>query len=233
MLKDQELSFNALPGVPEELNGIVRAEGQFNSPGILPGTVKLDESFNLDALETAIELDRSKVLHIASHFRFNADNRDSFLLLGNNGALTLSDFNGFSLSGVELLTLSACDTAGILKADGREIEGLGMSAQSKGAKAVIATLWSVADRSTSLLMQEFYKQRAQSSVKSRSLPKAEALRQAQLSLLYGKDYLSSYRQSKRGPVVAGEKTASSRPNSDAPFAHPYYWAPFILIGNAR
>ncbi len=60
---------------------------------------------------------------------------------------------------MDLLTLSACDTATGSSADGREVDGLGMIAQKQGAKAVIATLWAVADESTGRLMAEFYRLR--------------------------------------------------------------------------
>jgi len=63
-------------------------------------------------------------------------------------------------SGVDLLTLSACNTAtGGTGANGKEVEGFGVLAQRQGAKSVIASLWPVADSSTKVLMQEFYRLR--------------------------------------------------------------------------
>ena len=110
--------------------------------------------------------------------------------------------------GVDLLTLSACNTA-INGGDGsgEEIDGFGELAQQQGAKAVIASLWSVADASTGLLMQKFYQLRMRDS---NPMTKAEALQEAQLALL-------------RKEVRA--------PSGDKDYAHPYFWAPFILIGN--
>jgi len=84
------------------------------------------------------------------------------------------------------------------------VDGLGILAQQKGARAVIASLWSVYDSSTGLLMQKFYEQWTTNA----GMPKAEALHQAQLALLRGE---------------AGNRA----------YTHPYYWAPFILIGNWR
>ena len=75
---------------------------------------------------------------------------------------------------------------------------------AEGAKAIIATLWPVADDSTTLLMQQFYRVHEM----ERGISKAEALRRAQLALLEG----------------------TGDPNRTR-FAHPYFWAPFILIGN--
>src|SRR5206468_7381725 len=86
------------------------------------------------------------------------------------------------LSGVYLLTLSACNTAiGGRGTDGKEVEGLAVLAHRQGAKAVLATLWPVADGSTQEVMQIFYRLRATTP----GLSKAEALRQAQLRLLAG------------------------------------------------
>jgi CHAT domain-containing protein len=66
--------------------------------------------------------------------------------------------------------------------DGREVDGLGILAQQKGARAVVATLWcAVNDAGTGLLMQTFYKQ----GTTHVDIPKVEALLVAQLALLRG------------------------------------------------
>ena len=126
---------------------------------------------------------------------------NSFLLLGDGKQLTLGDIRtqNYRFDNVDLLTLSACDTGlgGGRDAQGREIEGFGVIAQRQGAKAVLATLWPVSDQSTATLMAEMYRRRQEEK-----LTKAEALRQAQLSLL-----------------------------SQSRYSHPFYWAPFILMGN--
>src|SRR5262249_5718090 len=112
-------------------------------------------------------------------------------------------------------TLSACETAAGSERNGREIDGLGEVVQRKGARAVIASLWSVSDSSTGALMRKFY----EIWTTHPGMPKAEALRQAQVALL--KEELK--------PDVA----VPDRANSTKSFAHPYYWAPSILIGNRR
>src|SRR5262249_44363695 len=120
-----------------------------------------------------------------SHFQFRPGNEaESFLLLGDGSHLSLAQlkeqWNVFR--GVDLLTLSACDTAmGSSGATGTEVEGFAVLAQRKGAKAVVASLWPVADTSTQALMQTFYRQRESQP----GMPKVEALRQAQLALLRG------------------------------------------------
>jgi CHAT domain-containing protein len=89
---------------------------------------------------------------------------------------------------------------------------------------VIASLWPVADESTSNLMQEFYRIRESTP----GLTKLEALRQAQLHLLRGAE---------SSPIEAtpdGSNSSLSSPFQSSvktPFSHPFYWAPFFLMGN--
>jgi len=206
---------STLPAVPAELHAIIRETGTAESAGVMTGHTMLDDSFTEDNLKQAL-LQKYPLIHIASHFVFGAGNdTDSYLLLGGKEAggqrLTLAELNAdpdISFNDVELLTLSACNTALSIPGDGREVDGLGILAQRKGAKAVMATLWSVYDPSTSLLMQTFYR----NWTTGLPLSKAEALRRAQLALLHG----------------GADQTGSG---SKLPYAHPYYWAPFILIGN--
>jgi CHAT domain-containing protein len=125
-----------------------------------------------------------RLVHVASHFSMQpGDIKDSFLLLGggNDRKLSVNEIRQSLFNGVELLTLSACNTAvGSEKSNGVEVEGFGAVAQNQGAKAVIATLWAVADPSTRDLMVQFYSLYHS----NKSLNKAEALRQSQLSALY-------------------------------------------------
>ena len=143
--------FVALPGVVEELQGIIRDTGQAAATGVLPGALKLDAAFTAQAMRAALR-QRYPVVHIASHFHFRPGNETaSFLLLGDGSHLPLSEIKTWPnvFAGVDLLTLSACETAmGNAAGDGKEVEGFGVLAQRQGAKAVIATLWPVADAST-------------------------------------------------------------------------------------
>jgi CHAT domain-containing protein len=231
--------FPALPGVPAELQGIIRADGQAAAGGVLPGVIQLDAAFTAQALRAALR-QRYPVVHIASHFAFRPGNETaSFLLLGDGRPLPLSELKTWPsvFAGVELLTLSACETAlGNSAADGTEVEGFGVLAQRQGAKAVVATLWPVADASTTVLMQELYRRRETPP----GLPKIEALRQAQLALLRGQhpagDVVAHETQSilASGAAPRGGRERGGprfRLHPAAPYAHPFYWAPFILIGN--
>jgi CHAT domain-containing protein/Tfp pilus assembly protein PilF len=198
--------FRELPGVPQELRAIIRDQSSpaGGTEGLLEGKVMLDESFTKDAMKAALR-QNYQLVHIASHFRFQpGDETASFLLLGDvddhNNRLTLGEIRKLSFEGINLLTLSACETAmSDTKANGIEVESFGVLAQRQGAEAVLATLWRVADVTTPKLMREFYEQREA----NQGLSKADALRRAQLSLL----------------------------ESKTRFSHPYFWAPFILIGN--
>jgi CHAT domain-containing protein/uncharacterized protein HemY len=219
----------ALPSVSRELAGIIATKA--GDGGVLRGEIRLDGDFTLQTMRQTLELERFPVVHIASHFRFQPGNdTNSFLLLGDGGHFSLAELKTSAnlFGGVQLLTLSACNTG---VGDGTEVEGFGTLAQRQGAKAVIASLWPVADESTSLLMQEFYRIRESAP----EATKLEALRQAQLSLLRG--------------VVGGEGVGGDRglvhedelparveapkfvADPKARFGHPYYWAPFFLMGN--
>src|SRR5262249_33832025 len=84
--------FTPLPGVPEELHGIIRSEdnGGSTARGVLAGKVILDEAFTEEAMKFELRL-RYPMVHIASHFKFQPGNEtDSFLLLGDGSHLTLA-----------------------------------------------------------------------------------------------------------------------------------------------
>ncbi|GAB6037046.1 hypothetical protein JCM15519_16050 [Fundidesulfovibrio butyratiphilus] len=221
--------FTPLAAVPAELRGIVR---DATGGGVLPGVARLDEAFTLQSFRDALG-GSYPALHLASHFKFEpVDNLSSFLLLGDGTYLTLAALRDgdFDLGGVDLLTLSACDTAmGGNGAGGREVEGFGALVQKKGAKGVLATLWPVADASTAQLMRELYRLRQEDH-----LSKAEALRRAQLEMIQGGG-TSRRGDADRGQAVAVAASApASTPQAAFPgYSHPYYWAPFILMGNWR
>ena len=221
--------FAPLPSVAEELAGIIRNET--NTQGILPGTLLLDNEFTHAALARNLQ-SGTPVMHLASHFHFNpVVPGQSFLLLGDGQRLFLSELasnRALSFVGLEQLTLSACETAsGLGRGDGREVEGLGALMQKQGAFSVVATLWPIADASTSIFMQELYRQRF---VLGQN--KAEALRRAQLELM-GRNVPShtapkDFELRGRVRVAAVPKTPQWQ---EGGYSHPFYWAPFILLGN--
>ena len=223
--------FNPLPNVPAELDAIVRNKTK-DSQGIYPGEEFLNGAFDFRTLRD--NLTGHKILHLATHGAFVPGSSDkSYLLLGTGEQLTIPKINALTgLSNIHLVVLSACQTAlaGPLQ-DGVEIASAANYFLKGGAKAVMASLWSVDDASTSLTMQQFYKNLA-SGTPQKPMTKTEALRQAQLSLLQGKvTAAEALQRSIIGvvPVSGGQSTTVQSNSPD--FSHPYYWAPFILIGN--
>lgn len=224
-LSEARANFPALKNVPKELRGILRGS---DNTGLYPGQEFLNSAFDFRALRD--NLTNNKILHLATHGVFVPDSKNaSYLLLGSGDKLAIPEISTLTgLSNIHLVVLSACQTAlAGSRQDGVEIASVAYYFLNGGAKAVIASLWQVADESTSLMMQDFYKNMARGEKPT----KAEALRLAQLSLLYGKEV--SLTDIKRGGLtpepLPGEQT--KKPAARANFAHPYYWAPFILIGN--
>jgi CHAT domain-containing protein/Tfp pilus assembly protein PilF len=225
--------FPALPGVTQELQSIFRTDDK--DAGIMSGEVFSDTKFTKSAFYEAMKRHRP-VVHISSHFSFRpGDDSRSFLLLGDGTALTLKEMKKQEMlfEGVELLALSACNTAATQSdASGKEIDGFAELAQRLGAGAVMASLWAVADKSTALLMSEFYRLRKENP----RLTKAAALQLAQQEMIEGKlRPLTTAGQKRDTGEIAGSETGAPTYAYDPkkPYAHPYYWSPFILIGNWR
>jgi CHAT domain-containing protein len=220
-------NFSALPGVPAELHRIFRQDGspagKDGSP--VQGKVELDTDFTRETFEAAMRQPDKAVVHIATHF----DSRpgvaaNSNLLLGDGSEVSLAEIEAMPrlFSGVDLLTLSACSTAFTNGTeDGREVDSFGTIAQRLGAKAVIASLWSVSDEATAQLMETMYRIRQDKP----ELGKSEALRQAQTQMADGVLKPQAAGQGERG---VGVRRVQGGANA---WTHPYYWAPFILIGN--
>lgn len=224
-----------LPGVMPELDAVVHDPAVPESHGPMEGKLLPNEQFTLAALKAELGNDKSfSVVHIASHFVVETGNgEEPFLMLGGQESgdakgyqWNLSDLENSPVAfhGIRLFTLSACSTAkDYTSRNGLEMDSLGMVAQQKDAEAVLATLWDVNDASTSRLMSDFYSR----WVKHPDDGKAEALRQAQIAFLRGSS-ASPGAESNRGLQVEPEPTSTAH---DAGYSHPFYWAPFVLIGN--
>jgi CHAT domain-containing protein len=165
--------YRRLIAVADELNSIARSEGA--NAGVYPGTLRLDEALTEEPF--AEVLDGHQAVHVASHFKFVAwQEWGSYLLLGDGARLTVERLRDwrFDFAGIELMTLSACETSmGAGRANGREFEGFGALVQQRGAQAVIASLWPVADASTPLFMRHFYRARREGFSKAAALQKAQ------------------------------------------------------------
>jgi CHAT domain-containing protein len=229
-LSNAVAGFNPLPNVPAELDAIVRKKPN-DTIGIYPGLEFLNETFDFRALRD--NLTGRQILHVATHGQFVPGRQeDSYLVSGKGEKLTIAQIKTLQdLSNIHLVVLSACETAlGGPNQDGIEISGISYYFLNAGAKAVMASLWLVNDDSTRLLMQNFYGNLAKGT-STAPIAKATALRQAQLTLLRGDTTTQTADQRAVIEVkpVQGAQAAST--NSTPGFSHPYYWAPFILIGN--
>lgn len=125
------------------------------------------------------------------------------------GLLTAEELVDLDLSGVELVTLSACETGLGATAGGEGVFGLQRAFTLAGARSSLASLWKVDDAATTILMTEFYR-----NLWEKKMSRAESLRAAQVRMLRGELDLPGWKdRSRRVP--------------------PYYWAPFILSGDWR
>ena len=155
------------------------------------------------ATETIVKKRSSpyNIIHFASHGEFNERQPlQSGLVLAkdteNDGFLQVHEIFSLNLPNANLVTLSACETALARIQGGDDMVGLSRGFIYAGTPSLLATLWSVDDQSTYILMEHFYKNWL------KGMSKPEALRQAQISL----KNMPQYR-------------------------HPFYWAPFVMIGD--
>lgn len=160
--------FAPLPNVKAETEGLQK---------ILGGKRFLDDDFTLAKLQEQIDQHGYPIVHLATHGKFGADFNTTFLQLFDQ-RLSLNEFESVlrrSKKPIELLTLSACQTAA---GDSRATLGLAGVALRAGVQTTLATLWFVNDADTVPLIQDFYKQ-----IQQPGINKAEALRQAQLKII--------------------------------------------------
>ncbi|MEB3310027.1 MAG: CHAT domain-containing protein [Snowella sp.] len=187
----ERLGFTPLSYVKQELKAI---QSQVSSSTLL------NEAFTPEALDRSLTYQSFPIVHLATHGRFSSQLQDTFIATWNKllDITELSNLlkatNPTGETGIDLLVLSACETA---VGDERAALGLAGMAVRSGARSTIATLWSVNDEATAKLMEQLYSQ-----LTKQNIAKSEALRQAQLALL-----------------------------SDRWYKHPFYWAPYILVGN--
>ncbi len=169
--------FSALPDVESEVKQISQT---------VPSSMLLNQQFTSQALADRLKSSRADVIHLATHGQFSSRLEDTFLLTwdGQVNVKELSELlknrSGDSSKAIELLVLSACDTA---TGDDRAVLGLAGLAVKSGARSTIATLWPVKDKAAKMLMTLFYNQ-----LRQPNMTKAEALRQAQINLIRQTDF---------------------------------------------
>ncbi len=210
-LGQRQFHFSGLPYAGKEVEALVAT---------LPGTKLVDREFSRDV--TLPKMNDYNIIHFATHAAFvSGQPEDSFILFGDGKIATLRDIENWSLPNVDLVVLSACETGVGGLGNGEEILGLGYQFQRAGARAAIASLWSVRDDSTQIFMNTFY-----NALKQPGMTKNKALQQAQIALIT-ENVSGSGDQRGIGVVSTTSPSRSARPS----FNHPLYWAPFILIGN--
>lgn len=191
-LSEARQGFSALPSVKEEVKQIASE---------MPSSILLDRDFTSEQLKKKISSIPFPIVHLATHGQFSSKADETFLLTWDSRinikdlAEVLRTRQRDISNPIELLVLSACQTA---TGDKRAALGIAGLAVRSGARSTLATLWQVHDASTAQLMIAFYASLTQKP----GITKAEALRTAQLALLKQPQY-----------------------------RHPFYWSPFVLVGN--
>ena len=205
---------SALPSVPLELSMI--------TPQLWKGKAFLNDAFTLKNLKSQRYSQPFGIVHLATHAEFElGPPSQSYIQLWDT-KLRLNQLKqmGWNDPPVELLVLSACRTA--LGNEQAEMGFAGLAVQA-GVKSAMGSLWYVSDEGTLGLMTSFYSQLKKAPIK------AEALRQAQISMINGE------------VSIEGNKMHTSREDISLPpelaglgnkkLSHPYYWAAFTMIGN--
>ncbi len=168
--------FQKFPPLPE-------IKSEFNLIGQAGVSTKqlLDQEFTSKTLEKNVNTTGFNILHLATHGQFSSRPENTFILAAD-GAINVNQFdsllrrrNETGNPSIEMLVLSACQTAA---GDNRATLGLAGASVKAGARSTLASLWHISDKSTAILMGEFYRQLAKTKV-----TKAEALRRAQVMLL--------------------------------------------------
>ncbi|MBF0138116.1 MAG: CHAT domain-containing protein [Magnetococcales bacterium] len=231
----------------EEMRGITRSSNFLGYFSPLPETqqevktianlftaAKPDLLLGTQAMESRVksmDLRGYRFLHFATHGILGNEVpgiTDPALVMAEepaeDGFLTTEETLKLKLN-ADMTVLSACNTGSGEYVTGEGVLGMSRAFLVAGSRSVVVSLWPVASRETVALMTRFYGYLLQKQL----LP-AEALRRAKLDLYVGGN-VSGMEQEQRGfvRVEPGEKPAGPTA-SLSPTRHPYYWAPFILIG---
>lgn len=221
------------------------------------------------------------LLHLACHGEFDPDEPlRSGILLGPADRLTAADLMGVRMR-ADLVTFSACQSGMSENEAGEELIGLARAAMYAGTPSVLATLWSVDEIATSVLMTGFYRRLLsgaskvaalrEAQLETRAMTGAELIAYCEAALSHVGDAdrwllrrdiadarfrcrdftaaLRGYEELAAAPELPDDQATRLRlaqtrcrralhqPSTIdygvRPFAHPYYWAPFVLIGDWR
>jgi tetratricopeptide (TPR) repeat protein len=252
--------FAALPGTRLEVEAVARlfhADGRLARLLLASDATEPE----LDRLAAAGELGRFAFIHLATHGVIDEDmpTRSAVILTQTglpdplaqalahkpvfDGRLSVREIQRTWELKAEVVTLSACQTALGRAAGGEGFVGFTQALLMSGARSVVLSLWKVDDRATALLMVRFYQNLlGRRSGLSGPLPKAEALREAKVWLrnltadevgseLAAQDRGEPRKLAKDSGGAAQGASPSANSGEVRPYAHPYYWAAFVLVGN--
>jgi CHAT domain-containing protein len=247
--------FAELPGTQVE---IARLAGLFDANAVTSLTRADATEQRLDEMRKADKLKQFKFLHFAAHGKANNFRSfDSALILTRpekmpeprvgepwlDGRLTAAEVLEFGKLDAQLVTLSACESALGRPGGGDGLLGFGQAFLLASSRSVCLTLWQVDDTATVLLMDRFYRNLlGKREDGAKLMGKAPALHEAKqwLRNLSANDALERLGTLTNG-VVRGERPAREEmkaipvPKDSGkdykPYAHPRYWAAFILIGD--
>ena len=194
--------------------------------------------FDRDATEENVKignaLEQFDYVHFATHGLFNP-RRPGFssIILAQlpgskeDGFLEMNEVWNLPLA-AELVVLSGCRTGLGKRMRGEGLIGLTRAFMYAGASSVLVSLWNVNDASTAALMVEFYR-----NMLKKGMSKVDALREAKLAMLRGELRLTDdgLQRDVAGikPAMKASQPAGSDKSKD--YTHPYYWAPFVLVGD--
>jgi CHAT domain-containing protein len=181
--------FSALTNVKQELQQI---QSQVKESQEL-----INQDFTQANFQKQLESKEFSTIHLATHGTFSSNPEQTFiltwdrLLQADNLTSLIQQYNLNREDAIELLVLSACETA-----TGDNLAALGLAGITvkAGVRSTLATLWFVDDLYAAEIMSSFYQELGAGK------SKAKALQQAQITIL---------KQEER----------------------PYFWSPFILLGN--
>ncbi|AVH66667.1 CHAT domain-containing protein [Nostoc sp. 'Peltigera membranacea cyanobiont' N6] len=214
----QDQNQNPLEAVPIEVSTIVQK--------LWKGKFLLNKDFTLENLKAQRRQNPFAMIHLATHVDFvSGDSSKSYIQLYNT-KLRLDQVRqlGWNKPPVELLVLSACKSA--FGDEQAELGFAGLAIQT-GVKSAIASLWYVSDAGTLGLMTEFYSQLKTAPIK------ADALQQAQLAMIQGKVRIEGNQLTgiNGGVSLQPQMATYLQQNIVGNLSHPFYWAPFTMIGS--
>jgi len=172
----------------------------------------LDERATAVELLTALHAQSLRLVHLSCHGHFDLEDPLRSDVWLADGPFTAREWMGLRFQ-ADLVTLSACQTGMARALGGDELAGLSQALLYAGASSLVLGLWSVNAVTTAYLMVDFYR-RLWDDAGHKQTDEAAALREATLALRDGK--------------LLPPELQKQINTSD-----PYYWAPFVLVGNWR